>query len=174
MAVEMATECLIDRAAALARVSDEQVTTLQKPGLDQARVEAATVLARGEAAAPGVGQGVLVLDSDEAERRAAAGEAVVLARPTTSPEDVHGMIAAAAIATELGGTTSHAAVVGRSLGKPVVVGCGAAALQQLAGHAVTVDGDRGLVLAGLLPLTAPEPDAALDTLLAWRAAPAAA
>ncbi len=174
MAVEMANEGLIDKTTALARVSDEQVSTLQKPGVDPGQIEAACVLARGVAAAPGVGQGVLVLDSDEAEQRAAAGEAVVLARPTTSPEDVHGMIAATAIVTELGGTTSHAAVVGRSLGKPVVVGCGADAWQGLAGHAVTVDGDRGVVLAGLLPLIAPEPDAALETLLAWRAAPATA
>ena len=173
MAVEMALEGLIARPAALARVSDAQIALLLQPQLDPAAA-AAPVLAQGTGASPGIGQGVLVLCSDEAERRAAAGEAVVLARPTTSPEDVHGMIAAAAIATELGGTTSHAAVVGRSLGKPVVVGCGEGALQALAGRAVTADGDRGLLLAGLLPLVAPAADPALQTLLAWRAAATAA
>ena len=62
--------------------------------------------------------------SDEAERRAQGGEAVILVRPTTSPEDLHGMIAARAVVTEQGGSTSHAAVVGRALGLPCVVGCG--------------------------------------------------
>ena len=72
-------------------------------------------------------------DSDEAERRAHAGEAVILARPTTSPDDLHGMIAARAVVTEQGGGTSHAAVVGRALGLPCVVGCGKGALEALAG-----------------------------------------
>jgi pyruvate,orthophosphate dikinase len=174
MAFDMAEEGLIVRETALARVSDEQLAQLLRPGLDTRDIGDATVLARGEAAAPGVGQGRLVLDSDEAERRAGAGEAVVLARPTTSPEDVHGMIAAAAIVTELGGSTSHAAVVGRSLGKPVVVGCGAGVLQALAGMAVTADGGRGMVLAGLLSLSPPRPDPVLETYLRWRSAAAPA
>lgn len=172
MAVDMAEEGLIARDVALARVSPEQLAQLVRPGLCEATAARAVRLAAGEAAAPGVGQGRLVLTSDEAERRSAAGEAVVLARPTTSPEDVHGMIAASAILTELGGSTSHAAVVGRSLGKPVVVGCGAGALQGLAGRQVTADGGRGLLLDGLLPLSPPTDNVHLATLLAWRDAAA--
>jgi pyruvate,orthophosphate dikinase len=168
MAVDMAEEGLIARDMALDRVSGEQLSRLLQPGLDEAVALSAVRLASGEGAAPGIGQGCLVLTSDEAERRAAAGEAVVLARPTTSPEDVHGMIAATAIVTELGGSTSHAAVVGRSLGKPVVVGCGAGALQALAGRQVTADGGRGLLLDGLLPLSAPADNPHLATFLAWR------
>lgn len=168
MAVDMAEEGLIPRETALARVSAEQLEHLLKPGLDEAVAGSAARLAVGEGASPGVGQGCLVLDSDEAERRAAAGEMVVLARPTTSPEDVHGMIAASAIVTELGGSTSHAAVVGRSLGKPVVVGCGAGALQALAGRQVTADGGRGLLLDGLLPLSRAADNPHLATFLAWR------
>jgi pyruvate,orthophosphate dikinase len=78
------------------------------------------------------------------------------------------MIAATAIVTELGGSTSHAAVVGRSLGKPVVVGCGAGALQSLAGRQVTADGGRGLLLDGLLPLSSAVDNLHLATFLAWR------
>jgi len=170
MAVEMATEGLIDRRTAVGRVSAGQLEALLRPALADDSVADATILARGEAASPGAGQGVLVLDSDEAERRAAAGELVVLARPTTSPEDVHGMIAAAAILTELGGSTSHAAVVGRSLGKPVIVGCGAGSLQALGGRMVTADGGPGVVYEGLLPLRSPVDDPVVATLAAWRAA----
>lgn len=171
IAVELAQAGIIDRATALARVSPEQLDLLAAPTL--AEPVPGDSLAAGEAASPGVGQGVLVLASDEAERRAADGEAVVLARPTTSPEDLHGMLAATAIVTELGGATSHAAVVGRSLGKPVVVGCGAGTLSGLAGRLVTVDGGRGRVFDGLLPMMAAADDPVLATLHAWRCEAAA-
>jgi pyruvate,orthophosphate dikinase len=104
----------------------------------------------------------VVTTAAEAEARAAAGETVVLVRPTTSPEDVGGMLAAAAVVTETGGATSHAAVVGRSLGKPVVTGCGAGVLDRLAGQSVTVCGASGRIFEGLLPLVRP----AVDPLLA--------
>ena len=90
-------------------------------------------------------------------------------RETTSPDDIHGMIAARAIITAQGGATSHAAVVSRALGRPCVVGCGAEVMA-LAGSVVTVDG-AGRVYAGALPMEAP--DAAdhpwLSELLAWAA-----
>ena len=120
-AVDMAGEGRIDQATALSRVSSEQIRTLLKPCLADTAHAGAEVLASGETACQGVGVGVVVTDSDEAERRAAAGETVVLARATTSPEDVHGMIAAVAVVTEQGGSTSHAAVVGRALGVPCIM-----------------------------------------------------
>ena len=166
-AVEMAAAGIIERRTAVARVSAEQLAQLDAPSLIEPVLMPAML--RAEPASPGIGQGVVVLDSDTAERRAAAGEAVVLARPTTSPDDIHGMIAARAIITELGGATSHAAVVGRSLGKPVVVGCGEGTLGALAGWNVTVDGGRGLVFEGLLPVQRPVDAPLVATLRAWTA-----
>ncbi len=163
-AIEMVQEGLIDADEAVRRVSSEQVRLLLRPKL-AAHVdpERETVLARGEAASPGAGFGIIVEDADEAERQALAGQSVVLSRPTTSPEDVHGMFVAEAVITERGGSTSHAAVVSRQLGVPCVVGCGDGALAGLAGRTVTIDGSRGLVLAGHLDVDHPQEDA--DPLL---------
>ena len=164
-AVEMVREGRIDAAEALRRVSAEQVRLLLRPVL-AAHVDPAreTVLARGEAASPGVGFGVVVEDADEAERLAATGQRVVLSRPTTSPEDVHGMFVAQAVITERGGATSHAAVVSRQLGVPCVVGCGDGTLAGLAGQMVTIDGCGGIVFSGRLDVDQPQEDD--DPLLA--------
>ena len=172
IAVDLVHEGLIDEATALQRVTPDQVRLLLAPRLPEGAASAAKLLASGEGASPGVGIGVVVGDSEEAERRAHAGEAVVLARATTSPEDLHGMIAARAVITEQGGSTSHAAVVGRALGLPCVVGCGAGALAALVGATVTVDGRAGKVFDGALPIEAPsEKDyASLATLAGWAAA----
>jgi pyruvate,orthophosphate dikinase len=174
MAVEMAEEGLIDRAEALDRVSAEQVRMLLRPRLVPGAAAAATVVAEGEGASPGVGAGRVVTDADAAEAAARAGEAVVLVRPTTSPEDVHGMIAAKAIVTEAGGATSHAAVVSRALGLPCVTGCGVGTLAVLAGAEVTVDGTAGRVWRGRLAVEVPEEtaDPRLRTLAGWAAAAA--
>lgn len=150
MAVELAREGVIPPAEAVRRVTADQVRATLRPRLSEAVRAHATLLAKGESACPGVGTGWVVLDSDAAEAAAARGDRVVLARPTTSPEDVHGMIAAQAVVTEQGGSTSHAAVVSRALGRPCVVGCGEGALAELEGAEVTVDGSRGEVLAGAL------------------------
>jgi pyruvate,orthophosphate dikinase len=155
VAVEMAESGAISEAQALARISVAQVDAVLRPYLSETRCAQAEVLARGEPASPGVASGIVVGDADEAERRAALGEAIVLGRPTTSPDDVHGMIAATAVITDVGGSTSHAAVVGRQLGKPCVVGCGDGTLSRLVGREVTVDGERGLIYAGLLELEQP-------------------
>ena len=124
IAVDLVNEGTISTDDALARVSASQVRALLMPRLADGAAETAPLLAEGEGASPGVGIGAVVLDADTAEARGAAGEDVVLVRPTTSPEDVHGMVAARAVVTETGGATSHAAVVSRSLGVPCVVGCG--------------------------------------------------
>ena len=156
IAVALAEEGLIDRRSAVLRVSPDQVRLLLSPRIAERALAGARLLMSGEPASPGVGIGHVVTDSDEAERRAEAGDAVVLARPTTSPDDLHGMIAAKAVVTEQGGSTSHAAVVGRALGLPCVVGCGKGALDQLAGELVTVDGRAGKVYAGALEIEAPD------------------
>ncbi|MGE0861995.1 MAG: pyruvate, phosphate dikinase [Gammaproteobacteria bacterium] len=168
-AVDMVDEGRIDAATALSRVQAEQIRTLLKPRLAAGATDGATRLGQGEPACQGVGSGVVVGDSDTAEARAAAGEAVVLARATTSPEDVHGMIAAHAVITEQGGATSHAAVVSRALGVPCIVGCGAGALAALAGQVVTVDANEGRIYAGALPVVTPDEsdDPRLAKLTAW-------
>ena len=167
-AVDMVAEGSIDEATALSRVSAEQVRAVLSPRL-AANLEAALVLASGEAACQGVGVGVVVENTDEAERRALAGEAIVLARATTSPDDVHGMIACRAVITEQGGATSHAAVVSRALGVPCVVGCGEGTVTALTGQTVTVDGASGKVFGGALPVIVPDEaaDPALATLTRW-------
>ncbi len=155
-AVDMVDEGLIDRQTALSRVSADQIRSLLAPRLSEETASAAIVAARGEAACPGIGIGTVVTDTDEAERRAAAGEDIILARATTSPEDLHGMIVARAVVTEQGGATSHAAVVSRALGVPCVVGCGYGAVTALAAETMTVDGSAGAIYQGALPVEDPD------------------
>ncbi|MEV4420746.1 pyruvate, phosphate dikinase [Patulibacter sp. NPDC049589] len=170
-AVDFVAEGAIDRAEALRRVTPEQLATALTPRLEPGVVVDAEVLARGVAACPGIATGRVAQDSAAAELAAADGP-VVLARPTTSPEDVSGMIAATAIVTERGGSTSHAAVVSRALGRPSVVGVGAGATDGWEGREVTVDGSEGVVYAGRLPVRRPaaEDVPGLPTLLEWAAA----
>jgi pyruvate,orthophosphate dikinase len=172
IAVDLAREGLIDESEALRRVTPDQVRILLAPHIADSALHGVEILAAGEGASPGVGIGVVVSDSDEAEKRARAGEAMVLARPTTSPDDLHGMIASRAVVTETGGGTSHAAVVGRALGLPCVVGCGKGSLQALHGRVVTVDGGAGKVYAGALTIESPDAGnhAALAQLTRWAAA----
>ena len=171
IAVDLVREGVIDEDAALRRITPDQVRILLAPHISESALLGAQTVASGEGASPGVGIGLLVSDSDEAERRAHAGEAVILARPTTSPDDLHGMIASRAVVTELGGSTSHAAVVGRALGLPCVVGCGKGALAGLAGRTVTIDGRTGKVYDGALAIEAPDErdHESLATLGAWAA-----
>lgn len=168
-AIQMAKEGLIDIRGAIDRIPPDRIRLLMSPVIREEVRSGATELARGEAACPGVGIGRIVTDSDEAERRAAGGEAVVLARPTTSPHDVHGMIAATAVITEEGGATSHAAVVSRALGKPCVVGCGTGTLNGLSDRLVTVDGQAGQIFAGSVEVVVPDDqsDEELAQLAEW-------
>jgi pyruvate,orthophosphate dikinase len=165
-AVDLADEGAIDRAEAVRRVSPEQLATVLAPRLSEEVTAGAEVLARGVAACPGVASGVGVADSDAA---AAADFDAVLTRPTTSPEDVGGMIAACAVVTERGGSTSHAAVVTRALGRPSVVGVGEGETEGLAGRELTVDGSAGVVYAGLLPTAEVDPAQVpgLPELIEW-------
>ena len=169
IAVALQREGLIGVDEALDRITPAQLDVLLTPVIERSALEQATVVASGLPACPGVGAGRVVADSDTAQDAADDGEDVVLARETTSPDDVGGMIAARAVITEQGGSTSHAAVVSRELHTPCVVRCGPGSLRELVGTEVTVDGASGTVYSGLLPLTRPsestDPDMA--TLLTW-------
>ena len=168
-AVELVDEGLIDPATALRRVTPEQVASVLRPVLAPGAADGAELLATGEPACPGVAGGVAVSDPDEAAAMAAQGHDAVLVRPTTSPDDVGGMIAARAVVTELGGATSHAAVVTRALGRPSVVGVGPGTTSAWRGREVTVDASAGRVYAGRLPTeeVAVGPDPHLAQLLTW-------
>ena len=122
MAVEMAEEGLITKEEAILRVDAASLDQLLHPTLDKNAEK--TMLTRGLPASPGAASGEVVLTADQAEERAAAGHAVILVRLETSPEDIHGMHAAAGILTARGGMTSHAAVVARGMGRACVCGAG--------------------------------------------------
>ena len=121
IAVEMAAEGVISREEAVARIDPGQLDQLLHPMLDPAaEVE---VAARGLNASPGAASGEIVLDADTAAERGKAGDAVILVRWETTPDDIHGLIEARGVLTAHGGMTSHAAVVARGMGKPCVAGC---------------------------------------------------
>jgi pyruvate,orthophosphate dikinase len=150
IAVELAADGLITPAEALTKVSPAQVAGVLSPDLSAEVRAAAVLLARGEPACPGVATGRVVTDPDEAQDLAEADVPVVLVRPSTSPDDVHGMLASVAVVTEHGGSTSHAALVSRELGTPCVVGCGDGLVDALTGRTVTVDGGTGEIFDGAL------------------------
>ena len=171
IAAGLAHDGLISSAQVGSRVRARDVQTMLGRAIDPKVQSTATVLARGAPTSPGIASGVAVEDSETAQNMADAGTDVVLVRPTTYPNDISAMIAAVAVVTELGGATSHAAVVSRELGRPSVVGCGIGAIAALLGQVVTVDGAAGLVYQGSLPTvqgTADDPD--LKTLARLMAA----
>lgn len=172
IALDMQRDGIISKNQALLRVTATQIRALLRPRLADKAIENAELIIQGQSACPGVATGIVVTDSDEAERRAEHGEPVVLARATTSPDDVHGMLAAAAVITEQGGATSHAAVVSRALGRPCIVGCGENSVTRLAGQTITVDGGQGHIYAGKLPVVTPDErdDPLLMQLLSWASA----
>ncbi len=112
---------------------------------DSETCPAATVLATGAPACPGVASGRAYTDVDAALDAAERGEDVILVRSTTSPDDVPGMLVARGVVTEIGGATSHAAVISREIGRPAVVGCGSGLIDTLNGRLITVDGTAGEV-----------------------------
>lgn len=167
-AVSFAEEGLISQQEAVRRLGVEQARQL--PSLQLAAQAAdRRPLAVGEAACPGVASGMVVIDPEQAEAWARRGEDVILARATTSPNDLHGIIAARGLMTEQGGSTSHAAVVSRELGRPCVVGCGSNTVTALAGQHVTLDGATGRVWAGDLAVEHTDESSSVDLrkLLEW-------
>ena len=177
MAVDMAGEGLISRDEAILRVDPMALDQLLHPTLDPAA--ARDVLTRGLPASPGAASGAVVFDADAAERRAHLGEAVILVRVETSPEDIHGMHAAKGILTARGGMTSHAAVVARGMGRPCVSGASALSIdmarrvakiagREIAeGQVITLDGASGEVMVGAVPTVEPELVGDFGVLMGW-------
>jgi pyruvate, orthophosphate dikinase len=177
IAVDMADEGLITSDEAVLRVDAQALDQLLHPTLDPKAPR--DVLTRGLPASPGAASGVVVFDSDTAERRAALGEDVILVRIETSPEDIHGMVAARGILTARGGMTSHAAVVARGMGRPCVSGAGQLAIDmkartlRVAGREVkefdiiTIDGASGEVMIGAVPTVEPELAGDFGRLMEW-------
>jgi len=175
-AAAMVDEGLISREEAVRRIDPGQLDQLLHPMIDPtAQLD---VAATGLNASPGAASGGIVFDADTAVEKAKNGP-VVLVRWETTPDDIHGMIAAEGILTVHGGMTSHAAVVARGMGKPCVAGCGELSIDadaktaSLAGHAlregdvITIDGGTGHVYVGEVPLVPPQLNEDFETILGW-------
>ncbi|MHB8641325.1 MAG: pyruvate, phosphate dikinase [Gaiellaceae bacterium] len=176
-AVSMTEEGLITREEAVARIDASQLDQLLHPMIDpNAQLEFA---AKGLNASPGAAVGGIVFDADTAEERGKAGDPVILVRWETTPDDIHGMIAAQGILTVHGGMTSHAAVVARGMGKPCIAGAEGVGIDAAAktatiggetlheGDVITIDGGAGLVYLGAVELVPPQINEDFETVLAW-------
>jgi pyruvate,orthophosphate dikinase len=177
IACDMVDEGAISEEEAVARIPPHALEQLLHPTIDPSAP--LDRLAVGLPASPGAASGVVVFDADTAEKAAARGEAVILVRRETSPEDFHGLVAAKAVLTARGGMTSHAAVVARGMGKPCVAGAQDLDVDEAAGvirvgtHEVkagdwiTLDGSTGAVLLGRAKLLPPEVTAPYTRLMGW-------
>jgi pyruvate,orthophosphate dikinase len=175
--VDMVKEGLITEEEALLRIEPDMLEQFLHRRIDpDAKIEP---LAEGISASPGAATGKVVFDADRAERLGNLGEPIILTRVETKPEDIHGFFAAQGILTSRGGKTSHAAVVGRGMGKPCVSGAegldinyelkearvGEAVIKE--GDIVTIDGTTGRVYLGAVPMLDPELPKDLATLMEW-------
>jgi len=181
IAVDMAEEGLIDRRTAVLRVAPDQVDFFLHPQFDAAATASGNLLTRGLNVSPGAAVGQVAFDADMAEAWShQEGKAVIMVRPETKPDDVHGMLAAKGILTSRGGRTSHAALVARQFGKPAVVGAsditidlakrlmtiGNRTIQE--GEWISIDGTAGVVYEGQLATMVPDiQDPWLIKLLSW-------
>jgi pyruvate,orthophosphate dikinase len=177
MAVDMVAEGLIDQATAIRRIDPMALDQLLHPTLDPKAPR--DILTRGLPASPGAASGAVVFDADTAEKRAERGDAVILVRVETSPEDIHGMHAARGVLTARGGMTSHAAVVARGMGRPCVSGASAVSIDMAKrvarigarevreGDVITLDGSNGDVMAGEVRTVEPELVGDFAVLMAW-------
>ncbi len=177
IAVDMVSEGLITQEEALLRVDPQSLDQLLHPRLDPDADK--NIISKGLPASPGAACGRVVFTADEAEVKAHNDEAVILCRQETSPEDIHGMHAAAGILTSRGGMTSHAAVVARGMGKPCVAGAGDLYIDQKEriirkdgveiseGDIVTIDGATGEIMLGAVPTIQPELSGDFATLMEW-------
>jgi len=177
MAVEMAEEGLISRDEALLRIDPIALDQLLHPTLDPDAQK--TVITQGLPASPGAAAGEIVLTADKAEEMAANGHQVILVRLETSPEDIHGMHAAAGILTARGGMTSHAAVVARGMGRACVSGAGEVRFDEVnnkvfvrdkelsEGDTITIDGGTGEVFLGRVDTIQPEMSGSFATIMEW-------
>jgi len=186
IAVDMTNEGLIDKETAVMRVEPEQVNQMLHPQFDpktsQAARDAGKLFATGVNASPGAAVGQVYFDADTAEKMAEeGGQDVIMVRPFTKPDDVHGMIASKGILTSEGGATSHAAVVARQFGVPCIVGASMMSIDTdkrlmksngktvKEGEWISINGSTGEAFIGKLELTEPnlEEQEELMTLLTW-------
>ncbi|BBB92316.1 MAG TPA: pyruvate, phosphate dikinase [Methylomusa anaerophila] len=177
VAYEMAKEGLITKQAALLLVEPNQLDQLLHRQIDSGAK--LNVIAKGLPASPGAASGKVVFDSDEAERMGKTGAKVLLVRMETTPDDIHGIVAAQGILTSRGGMTSHAAVVARGMGKPCVCGCEPIRIDyakeeftvgQLTvkkGDIISIDGSSGQVILGEVPMKEPEISSEYSIVLSW-------
>lgn len=177
IAVDMVAEGLISEDEALMRIDPMALDQLLHPTLDPMAHK--TILTKGLPASPGAASGIVVFNADDAEARAKDGASVILCRRETSPEDIHGMHAAAGILTSRGGMTSHAAVVARGMGRPCVAGAGAVHIDYqekkmrvgdhdiAEGEIVTIDGATGELMLGAVDTIQPELSGDFATVMAW-------
>ncbi len=182
IAVEMVTEGLIDQNTAVLRVEPSSLDQLLHPSFDPKAPR--DQIAKGLPASPGAAVGKLAFTAEEAEKRFADGEKVILVRKETSPEDIGGMQTAVGILTSTGGMTSHAAVVARGMGKPCVAGCGELDIDAKAGtviikaangkarkfsrkDTISIDGSTGCVFSGAVPTVKPKVSGDFATLMGW-------
>ena len=176
-AVDMAEEGLISKKEAIMRVEPEQLNHVMHRRIDHSLKY--DIIARGLPASPGAALGVIVFDSDDAVDKVKAGAKVILVRTETTPDDIHGILAAEGILTSRGGMTSHAAVVARGMGKPCVCGCDAIKVNLVSrefsvddktfreGDLITIDGGTGDVINGEVTLIDPTLGEEFRTILAW-------
>ncbi len=174
---DMVDAAVLSTEEALLRISPDHLEQLLHRRIDPSAP--AEPIAGGLPASPGAASGKVVFDADEAERQGRAGEAVILVREETKPEDIHGFFQARGILTSRGGKTSHAAVVARGMGKPCVVGAEEIQINdrdRLAlvsgrkiteGEVITIDGGSGDVYLGEVPTVDPEYSDDMKTLLRW-------
>ena len=163
IAVDLVEEGLVNKEEALLMVEPESLNQLLHPVFDAQKKPGHEVVAKGLAASPGAAAGQVVFTADDAVAWKKQGQKVILVREETSPDDIHGMSASQGILTATGGMTSHAAVVGRQMGKPAVVGCGelrldaekkivqAGSISLKEGNWISIDGTSGEVLEGQIP-----------------------
>ena len=168
IAVDLVDEGVISKEEAVRRVKPSQVDFFLHPQFNRESLQNVTPIAKGLNVSPGAAVGVVAFDADTAEHLAKQGEMVIMVRPETKPDDVHGMFAAQGILTSRGGRTSHAALVARQFGKPAVVGASAveidleARLMQVGtliikeGEWISIDGTEGKVYAGKLATVVPD------------------
>mgnify|MGYP003642138037 CR=1 FL=1 len=177
VAVSLAEDGVISRNEALMRVTPRALSEMLHRQVDSRGKR--DVVVRGIAASPGASTGRIVFSSQAAQSADARGEACILVRRETSPEDIRGMHAATGVLTERGGMTSHAAVIGRGLGLPCIVGATGMRIDRKRrrvetgrhvlneGDVITIDGTSGEVLLGAVDLLEPAQDAGFATLLTW-------
>lgn len=177
IAVDMVKEEIIDKKTAILRVDPDQLNQLLHRRIDDKAER--KQLAKGLPASPGAATGAVVFDADEAEKLGNDGKKVILVRPETTPDDIHGMVAAQAVVTSRGGMTSHAAVVARGMGKACICGCEAIKFDMAAkqftvgdttvkyGDIITIDGSTGEIMLGEIPMIDPQLSDEFQLLLSW-------